>query len=62
MKIDTQKLDLLLARRGWNRSDLRGTSPQTIKRIGKGADLRPKTVGSIARQLEVDPIDIIEEV
>ena len=63
MKINPQKLDLLLARRCMNKADLRkGTSPQTLKRISKGEELLPRTVGNIARQLGVDPIDLIEEV
>lgn len=63
MKIDIQKLDLALARRCMNDADLRkGTSPETLKRIRRGAEVKPKTIGNIARQLEVDPIDIIEEV
>ena len=61
MKIDCRKLDLVLARRCMNDADLReGTSPQTLKRIRRGAEVKPKTVDNIAQQLGVDPAEIIE--
>lgn len=60
MKIDTARLDLILARRCMNTADLReGTSPQTLKRIYHGAEVKPKTVGRIASALGVDPAEII---
>ncbi|WP_369282188.1 helix-turn-helix domain-containing protein [Oscillibacter sp. GMB15532] len=62
MKIDPAKLDLLLARKCKALSDLReGSSPETLKRIRKGEEVMPKTVGRIARVLNCDPADIIEE-
>ena len=61
MKIDIQKLDLHLARECKSLSDLRaGSSPQTLKRIRMGEEVRPKTVGRIAKALGVDPADILE--
>ncbi|MEA4955881.1 MAG: helix-turn-helix transcriptional regulator [Pseudoflavonifractor sp.] len=62
MKIDTTKLDLLLARKCKSLSDLReDSSPQTLKRVRRGEDVQPKTIGRIARALGVDPADIIKE-
>ena len=61
MKIDLKKLDLLLARECKSLSDLRdGSSPQTLKRIRRGEEVQPKTVGRIARALGCDPSDIRE--
>lgn len=60
MKIDTARLDLVLARRCMSKAELRdGTSPQTLKRIYRGAEVKPKTVGRIASALGVDPAEII---
>lgn len=62
MKIDNQKLDLLLARRCMSLRDLRkGTSPQTLTRIRRGESIKPVTVGRIAKALDCDPTDIIQE-
>lgn len=62
MKIDTTKLDLLLARQCKSLSDLRdGTSPQTLNRIRQGEEVKPRTAGRIARALGVDVADILEK-
>lgn len=62
MKINNQKLDMILARRCMSRCDLRdGTSPQTLMRIKKGFDVKPKTAGRIALALGVDVTEIIEQ-
>lgn len=37
-----------------------GLSPQTLTRIRKGTDVKPVTVGKIAKALGVDPAEIIE--
>ena len=57
------KLDLLLARRRKSLTDLRseGLSPQTLTRIRRGKDVKPKTAGSVASALEVDVLDIIQQ-
>ncbi len=62
MKINNCKLELTLARRCMVLSELRcdGLSPQTITRIRNGADVKPVTVGKIAKALDVDPAEIIE--
>lgn len=62
LKIDNQKLDLLLARRCMSLRDLRnGTSPQTLTRIRRGESIKPVTVGRIAKALDCDPTDIIQD-
>lgn len=62
MKIDNQKLDLMLARRCMSLRDLRnGTSPQTLTRIRRGENIKPVTVGRIAKALDCDPTDIIQD-
>ncbi len=61
MRIDPKKLELYLAKACMSESDLRtNTSPQTLLRIRKGMEVKPKTVGKIARALDVDVLDIIE--
>ena len=63
MKISTKRLDLILAKKCLVMSDLKtAVSPQTLKRVRKGEDLLPKTVGKIARAIGVDVSEIIEEV
>lgn len=63
MKIDNRKLELLLARQRKSLRELRteGVSPQTLTRIRRGEDVKPKTVGGVASALGVDVLDIIEE-
>lgn len=62
MKIDTNKLDLTLARRGMNPCSLRKVvSSQTLLRLRKGADAKPATIGRIARALDVDVTEIIKQ-
>lgn len=62
MKIDNQKLDLMLARRCMSLRDLRnGTSPQTLTRIRRSESIKPVTVGRIAKALDCDPTDIIQD-
>lgn len=61
MKIDTKKLDLILARERKSLSDLRdGASPQTLRRIRRGEEVKPKTVGCIAFALNCRVEDLIE--
>ena len=63
MKIDTTKLDMILARRCMSMSDLKpAVSPQTLKRVRRGEDLLPKTVGKIARAAGTDVSEIVKEV
>ena len=61
MKIDNRKLELALARKCKSMSDLRdGSSPQTLRRIMNGEEVKPKTVGRIALALGCDVADILE--
>lgn len=62
VKIDVGKLNMMLARRCMALTDLRsGTSPQTLTRIMRGEEVKPRTVGRIANALGVDVADIIEK-
>ena len=61
MKIDNHKLDLQLARQCKTISDLRGvTSSQTLTRIRQGDNIKPSTLGLIAKALNCNPTDIME--
>lgn len=62
MRVDTKKLEIHLAKNCMSEADLRtGTSPQTLSRIRKGMEVRPKTIGKIAKALNVPVTDIIED-
>lgn len=62
MRIDGQKLDLILARRCTALSDLRTEmAPQTLRRIREGQEVRTTTVGRLAKLLEVDPEELVRE-
>lgn len=65
MKIDNEKLTLLLAEKQVNLKDLcedAGVGVTTLQRIRKGLTIpRPATIGKIAKALGVDVKDIIRE-
>lgn len=62
MKIDTIKLDLQLARQLKSMSDLRKVaSPGTLTGIRRGNNIKPSTLGRIAKELNVDPSELISE-
>lgn len=62
MKINVGKLDLALARACKNERSLRhSVSPQTLRRIRQGEEVKPATVGTVAKALNVDPAEIIEK-
>lgn len=62
MRIDLRKFDLMLARRCKSVSELRSIiSSQTLTRIRHGSNIKPSTLGKIARILDCDPEDITEE-
>lgn len=62
MKISITKLELQMARACKTREDLRDVlSAGTLRRIRTGEDLRPATVGRIARALGVDVAEIVKE-
>ena len=55
MRIDPKKLELHLARKCMSETDLRnGTSPQTLLRIRRGMEVKPKTAGPLCRAFGVD--------
>ena len=61
VKINVGKLNMMLARRCMALTDLRsGTSPQTLTRIMRGEEVKPRTVGRIAKALSCEPDDIVE--
>lgn len=64
MLLDKTKAELAMARLGLNRLDLSrklGVAALTASHYFKpGRDLNPKTVGAIAKALEVDPSEIIK--
>lgn len=64
MKIDKMKLDLAMASKAYSAKELSqkcGVSQVTITRITKGVQkARSRTVGKIAKALEVPVTDIIE--
>ena len=52
MVIDAAKLDIALAKRCKAMSALRaGVSPQTLRKIRRGGDVRPDVVGRVAQIL-----------
>lgn len=64
MLLDKTKAELAMARLGLNRSGLSkklGVAVLTAFQYFKpGRDLNPKTVGKLAKALEVDPAEIIK--
>lgn len=62
MRVDSHKLDLILARRRKSLRELSGDglSPQTLTRIRRGEDVMPKSIGTLAATLGVDPTEILK--
>ncbi len=62
MKISIARLELQMARACKTREDLREVlSAGTLRRIRTGEDLRPATLGRIAKALGVDVTEIMDE-
>ena len=62
MKINSERLDIALARKCKSMRDLRdGLSPQTLARVKRGEEVTPRTVGKIAKMLGVDVTYIMEK-
>ena len=59
MKIDKAKLDIERARKVLKLDEL-GVSKATVKRIRAGEEIKPYTVGKIAKALGCDVTDILE--
>lgn len=65
MTIDRQRLNIQMARACYSVSDLfkkSDISKNTLKAAMSGKNLKPKTVGKIAKALNCDVADILEEV
>lgn len=63
MRIDKNKLDRVLAEQCKSATDLRVSfSPTTITRIRRGCEIGTKTVGKLAKALNVPVTDLLEEV
>lgn len=64
MLLDKTKAELAMARLGLNRLDLSrksGVAAVAVSQYFKpGRDLHPKTIGKIAKALEIDPSEIIK--
>ena len=64
MKVNRKKLELAMARACMDSRDLPTASQlprPTINNAIVGKSVRPKTVGCIAKALNCDPADILEE-
>mgnify|MGYP000094746111 FL=1 len=65
MRANRKNLEIALARECMSREDLRcisGLPRSTINSVFMERDVRPSTLGKIARALNCDPADLIEEV
>lgn len=63
MKVNRKKLELAMARACMSTGDLVKTSAMprpTVNNVIMGRDVRPATIGKIARALDVDVADILE--
>lgn len=62
MKLDKKKYELARARscKGFKDIIAAGVSKGTLCRVIGGEDVRPETIGKIAKALEVDVTEIIE--
>ena len=65
MKISSVKIELLLARKNMTNKELAeksGVCRQNISIIKKRGTCTPASLAKLAKALEVDPADLIEEV
>ncbi len=64
MKLDKKKLQLAMARKELNNTTLAkvtGMTPATVGNMLRGCDMSLPTVGKVAKALEVDVTEIIED-
>lgn len=64
MRLDRKKIQLKMAILCMNQQQLEdksGVSRQTISAVMNGRSCRPELLGKIARALEVEPSEIIED-
>lgn len=64
MTINTTRIELTLAEKGWTRAELAtrcGISRQNVSTILRRGTAEPKTIGKLAAGLGVDPAEILKE-
>lgn len=64
MTINTMRIELTLAEKGWTRAELAarcGISRQNVSTILRRGTAEPKTIGKLAAGLGVQAADIIRE-
>lgn len=64
MKASRKKIDILLARKCLNRKDLAqkaGIPVSTATNVISGANVQPATLGKVAKALNVDVTELLEE-
>ena len=64
MKAITQKVTLAMARKCMNPQDLAkaaGLPPQTVNGVIRGRNVRPATLGRVARALGCDPAELVNQ-
>ena len=62
LRVSMPKLDIVLARQCKSLSDLRNDlSPGTLLKVRNGEEVRTKTIGRLAKLLDCDPADIIQQ-
>lgn len=63
MVVNKQKLELAMARACMNREEIAQKAKMptmTVKNVIDGRNVRPATLGKVAKALGVDPVEIIE--
>ena len=63
MRAVTQKVTLAMARQCMNPQDLAkaaGLPPQTVNGVIRGQNVRPATLGKVARALGCDPAELVD--
>ena len=64
MRANKQKIELAMARECINRKVLAkksGLPEATVRNVIIGREVRPHTLGAVARVLKADPTDLIEQ-
>lgn len=64
MKVQQLNLNLAMARKCMNPQDLAkaaGLPPQTVNGVIRGRNVRPATLGKVARALGCDPAELVEQ-
>ena len=64
MRLDKKKVQLRMAKLGFNQAavaERAGISRQTLSYVMNGRNCKPEMLGKIAKALEVEPEEIIED-